>query len=483
MPNSFDVEVLHRLPLADAAVRLLDFALVEDHLDRVFQSHRGRSYEDIIRFPVMTRLLADGLFSQQRSAHQSFQRAKDQGQLDVTMPAVYGKLRRLPVGLSLGLFDECAARLRDVALPVAVQPLRPSLQGFRCLAFDGKKLKHVLRRLKPLRGLKGKVFGGKLLVVQDMASTQAVALEAVLDGEAADNPLVPGAVARVRALPSDKPRLWVGDRAFCEYTTMPLLAERGDTFVIRYQGSCKFHPDPEYPERTGVDRQGRTYVQQRGWLGPKQNVRCRKITVTRSGDQPFSVVTNLEDADQYPADDLLELYRRRWGIETMFQQVVQTFDLRHLIGTTAQATIFQAVLCLLVYNITLTIREVIAQAQAKPAATISTKVLFDDLADELTGLWKLVPVEQVSDILHENNQMNAQQLQTYLSERLAMVWYKRWLKAPTRKQPNERKARAYLCGGHSSVQKIIEGKHHEIPLDNPDAETKPHETKKKMFKA
>jgi hypothetical protein len=478
MCKSFDLEVCRRLPLAHAVVRLLNFAMADDLLDDVFEQYHARSYESTIRFPQLVKLLAEGLFGQQRSAHQTFQRAIDEGEVDASIQAIYGKLRRVPASLSLGLFAASAAQLRSVVPATIAHPLPDSLKEFWGLAFDGKKLKHVLRRLKPLRGLKGNIFGGKLLVVQDMATAQAVAVEAALDGETGDNPLVPGAIARVRSLPCSKPRLWVADRAFCEYKTLPLLAEHSDFFVVRYIASCKFHVDSTVPARTGIDKEGRCYREEWGWLGPKQNVRCRKITVTRPGQAPFAVVTNVEDADRYPADDLLALYRRRWGIETMFQQVVQTFDLRRLIGGTAQATIFQAILCFLVYNVTLTIRDFIAQASAKEASKISTRTLFDDVADELKGMLKLVSVDTILETLKAQPMTDAVSLCAYLEKLLADVWCNRWNKAPTRKQPKERKARAYLCGGHSSVDKILRGMHHEISLTNLPDNIKPQEAKK-----
>jgi len=477
MSSSFDLEALRRLPLAESVMRLLNFGLADDLLDDVFAQHRGRSYKDVICFPEFVHLLADGLFEQKRSGHQIFQRAIDEGQVKVTLQALYGKLRRVPISLSLGLFDAVSARLRMVAPAVIAQPLPASLRSFWALAFDGKKLKHVLHRLKPLRGLKGNVFGGKLLVVQDMATEQAVAIEAVADGETADNPLVPGVVNRVRALGTTRQRLWVADRAFCEYTSLPLLAEHGDHFVVRFSAGCKFHAEAGVPTRSGIDKDGRAYTEEWGWLG-NQAVRCRKITVTRPGQQPFALVTNLEDAVQYPADDLLSLYRRRWGIETMFQQVVQTFDLRHLIGGTPQGTIFQAVLCFLVYNVILTIRDYVAVASGREPAKISTKTLFDDVADELTGLLKLVEVEDIDEMFCANPLQDAAALRQYLQQILANVWCNRWEKAGTRKQPAQRKLRAYLCGGHSSVDKIIRGQHHEISFDNLPDNIKPQEASK-----
>jgi hypothetical protein len=475
MSSSFDFEACRRLPLAEAVLRLLDFTLADRLLDDVFARHRAQSYHGVICFSSLVQLLTEGMFGQQRSAHRTFQRAISEGRIDASLQAVYGKLRRMPISLSLGLFDAATEQLRTVLGAKVARPLPASLQAFWALAFDGKKLKHVLHRLKPLRGLKGNIYGGKLLVVQDMATAQAVAIAAVADGETADNPLVPDVIARVRRLPSDKPRLWLADRAFCEFQTLALLAEAGDAFVVRHNAACKFRPDDNVPTQTGIDREGRSYTQQWGWLGKNREVRCRKITVDRPGQQPFTLVTNLEDAERYPADDLLDLYRRRWGIETMFQQVVQTFDLRHLIGGTPQATIFQAILCFLVYNLTLTIRDFVATTSGQDATKISTTILFDDVADELTSLLKVVDTPQVIELFAERPLLDTDSLRAYLLRLLANVWRKGWTKASTRKQSAERKPRAYLCGGHTSVHKILRGEHQEIPFTTDE---KPYETKK-----
>ena len=470
MEGSFAKEVERRLPLASSVLHLLQFGLGDDILDGVFRKHSGRSYEDAIRFAPMVQLLTEGMFGQQRSAHETFLRAIDEDGVLVgsSIQAFYGKLRRVPIPLSLGLFDEVSSHLRTIQSPVVANPLPKSLESFWTLAFDGKKLKYVLKLLKPLRGLKGNVFGGKLMVAQDMATMQAISMHAVEDGEAGDNPMVINLVGRIRALPTDQPRLWVADRAFSEYTTLPLLGQDGDFFVVRYNARCKFHADPEAQTRNGVDSEGRPFIEQWGWLGAKKQVRCRKITVERKGRSSFSIITNLEDADLYPADDLLSLYRRRWGIETMFQQVCQTFNLGSLISSTPKGTIFQAALCFLVYNVTLMVRDQIAGAADKEPSKISTKKLFDDMADELSAMLTTLSLDEVLEVLREHPTSDAKSVEAHLKSRLSDVWRNRWNKAPTRKQPAERKPRAKLRGGHSSAYKIMRGEHKEILYKKPN---------------
>jgi hypothetical protein len=484
MITSFDLEVARRLPLADAALRLLQHATDDDFLDGVFTRHRGRSFNKAISFPQFVHLVSEALLGHRGSAHQTFRQAQENETLAASVQAAYRKLAKVPLPLSLGFFAEAAERLDTLTPTTAAHPAPKSLADFRLLAFDGKKLKYVTKRLKPLRGLKGSVFGGKLLVVQDLVTQHAVAAQAAADGESADNPLVPEAVARVRALPDPRPRLWVGDRAFCEFKTLNRLATAPDHFVVRFNSACGFHRDSQVKVRTGTDGDGRPYRDEVGWLGQAdhpQRVRVRMITVTRPDADLFVIVTSLEDAQRYLAADLLTLYRRRWGIETMFQQVVQTFDLRHLIGSTPQATVFQAMLCLLLYNITQVIRDYVAHGARKESAKVSLRLLFDDMVRDLTSWVKVVGVYATIEVLRAPSVLTTADLCRHLEQTLATVWTDRWTKAPTRPRAPKSSPHAYICGGHSSVDKILRGAHKEIPFkpksDQSD-DPPPFETKK-----
>lgn len=457
--HSFDREVCRRLPLADAVFRLLDFALADDFLHDVFDRYRGRSYQDTLSFPCLVQLIADALLGQERSAHRHFQRAQDQGTLPTGVEAVYGKLRRVPVPLSQGLLGEATARLRQV-FPDANDPLPASLDAFEVYAFDGKKLKHVAKRLKALWRLNGQVLGGKLLVVQHTVTGLAVAMAAHADGEADERTLVEAALAQVRHTDGGKTRLWIGDRLFCDRKQLRTLQEGGDHYLVRHHARFHFHADPTRPAQTGVDRRGVPYTQEWGWLGAEdqpQRHEVRRITLHRSNAPALAVVTDLLDESSYPAADLLEAYLRRWGIEKLFQRVTEVFDLRHLIGTAPQATIFQASFCLVLSNVIGVVRNYLAEAQERLPETISTALLFEDIAEELTAWHKfLTPVQTLAWL--DGGVETAAQVMAYLRRRLAGVWNARWLKAPTKKRSPARK-REYLKGGHSSVYRIQRGLH------------------------
>jgi hypothetical protein len=465
MPT-FEREVCRRLPLADAVYQLLDFVTADGFLDDVFERYRGRSYEAVLTFPLFFHLIADTLLQRQHSAHQHFRQARQDGSLTTCVEALYGKLRRCPITLSQGLLLETTQQLRPL-FPEVSDPLPDSLDDFEVFAFDGKKTKFIAKKLKALRGLRGQIYGGKLLVVQHLKSGLAVAVQADPDGEAADNGLVAGAVAQVRQVTPGAARLWVGDRLFCDLVQTTTLTQLGDHFLLRYQSKVGFHRDAEQPVRTGVDRRGVPYLEEWGWLGAaddERRRRVRRITLQRVGQEAIVVVSDLLDGDRYPAADLLEVYLRRWGIEVLFQKVTEVFDLRHLIGTTPQATVFQAVFSLVLSNVIQVVQGYVAAGQGRAPATLSAQLLFEAVTDQLTAWCQLVSAEQTRDWLGDVRQ-TVEQLRSYLRERVGGLWDPRWLKAPTTRR--QERATAYLAGGHSSVFRILRGLHKVHPEPKP----------------
>lgn len=186
------------MPLADATLPMLRFVADADFLAAVFDQHRGRSYERPISFAELVHLLADGLVVHGQSAHRTFQQAHAAGHRSGTARAAYDKIARLPVGLSAARLTRVTARLRELLPASAREAVPDSLAAFTPLAFDGKKIKKVARRLRAVRPVRGHVVGGKVLVAEDIRTGLAAALEADPDGEASDLTLLPGLLARAR---------------------------------------------------------------------------------------------------------------------------------------------------------------------------------------------------------------------------------------------------------------------------------------------
>jgi Transposase DDE domain len=284
-----------------------------------------------------------------------------------------------------------------------------------------------------------------------------VAMAAERDGEANDIRLMPRAVPLARARTSG-PRLWVADRQFCDLNQPALLSEAGDHFLLRRSRKLSFAADPDRPARESIDARGLRVIEQWGWIGAvsqgKRRRYVRQIHLIRPGAEDVYLVTDLLDETKYPAADLLEVYLKRWAIERVFQKIVEVFHLEHLIGSSPEATIFQASFCLVLYDLLEVMRGFMAAGQAELAVDdVSMEKLFDDVAKELTALVVLFPSATIAGWFA--GEWSREEATRRLSQLLGGAWKERYRKA-INKKPRPKVKKAKCSGAHTSVQKILD---------------------------
>jgi hypothetical protein len=313
----------------------------------------------------------------------------------------------------------------------------------------------VARRLKHLRGVGGGLLGGRALVATHYETGLVIGMHADEDGDANDVRFVPDLLPLIRAEIAGT-LLFLADSGFCDLQRMEEYTEGGNHFLIRRHPKVGFHPDSQRPRQSGTDSRGRAFFEEWGWVGaanhPKRRY-VRQITLKRPGEADVAIVTDLLDAKRYPAEDLLDHYLQRWGIEQIFQKVTEVFHLQSLIGSTPKATIFQFGFCLLLYNMIQVIRGYVAAHQQRDTETISLENLFGDVHRELTA-WSVLlksglPLDNIS--LAPDLTTLAARLHTLL----ANEWSGRWIKATNKKRrahvpkPHDRT--------HGSVYRILKG--------------------------
>lgn len=452
--TGFSTEVLSRLPLAQATLELAAFVHQDVFLTELFDQHRGNSYEGVISFPHFLGLLRDTLLHHDGSFAAALDHAAPLGQLVASRAAYYGKLRRIPLELSIAYLRESASRLRPLCCPSS-NPLPPSLDRFQIRILDGKKLKRVAKRLLATRGTAGKLFGGKLLVSWDPRAELVDAMAASPDGEVNECRLMPQLLQQFPDSTEECPWLVVADRQFGDKKQPHRLAAKGIHFLFRRNQKTHFHVEPrqvEHAEQRSVDAAGREVIQQWGWLGSgKDRLYVRQITLRRAGEEDILLVTDLLDAETYPAEDLLELYRRRWGIEQVFGQITEVFGLERFIGSSPEATVFQAGFCLLLYNLIGIVKGYVAKAGKCAKQDVSSRKLFEGIQEELVSLCRLVDTDQIEVLLPHNER--AAGLRTRLRRLLSGCWKERYRKAKEKKQRPKRQ-RPRSNGAHTSVFRL-----------------------------
>lgn len=450
-PAEFARQVYDQLPLAQASLALFAHALPEAFLTELFQHHRGRCYQDTVTFPQLVGWLFDALVTHQGSGRQAhLRRQRHDG--DAGNEAFYGKLRRTPPRLSEAFLREATHRLADLFPNVVAHTLPGCFDQLEVLVLDGKSLKKVAKRLVETRGTPGKLLGGKLLVAYRPRDGLVLDMASDRDGETNEAKLVPDLVPRLHAR-EGLVKLFVGDRLFCTLKHFDEFTRKRGHFVTRFAKTLSFEPDPARPSVTTQDGSRRTVVEEWGWVGQTQDRRrrlVRRITVNRGTEEAITVVTDLVESDQYPATDVLALYRCRWSIESTFQRVTEIFALGRFIGSTPEATVFQSSLCFVLANVVQVMQGYVVAKEKTTIDDLSTKQFSKDWRGQLVALRELVDVPTIVSLIP--GELTAEAMVKLLGDLLGRPWKPGWRKTRN-KVPRTRGHAAKQRGAHTSVQR------------------------------
>lgn len=450
--DEFSVEALRRVPVAEGVLSALAVLFSEERMAALYERHRGASYEDELTFGSVVQLMYSAVVEHNAVGSGAFKAARSENRLNVTDQAAYGKIRRIRQSLSNALACESMQPLMEM-FPNSVRTRVPwCFNKYNVFGIDGKKLKDVAKRLKETRGVAGKLLGGKALVALSIHEQLVVAMSSTLDGEANDGPLVPDLLDKLHAW-SPTLNIILADSQFCDLTTPRRILSHGSDFVVRYHPKVHFHVDSSFEAQAGKDHWERSYIEQIGWLGKpnsKTSIRVRRITVKRDDKPDLIIVTSLLDTEKFGAADILELYGLRWTIETAFLHVTQEFDLRHMIGSTAEATLFQFAVTLVIHNVMRLIQAHVSETQKVTPEEISLPKIIRTAKKQMASLTVFVSAEKTANLITAKNPTPAR-----VSKMLGRLWIDDWIKAPKKtrstKTPPPKKS-----GAHTSVYREIQ---------------------------
>ena len=195
----------------------------------------------------------------------------------------------------------------------------------------------------------------------------------------------------------------VGDRAFSSYVHLALLLGRKlhGLFRIHQRQLVSFRHDRrlggKQPRGTVADFAASRLIRKLGrfdqiveyvkpvfcptWLDAETfaalpdtvQVRELRYRISTPGFRvrAITLVATLLDAQVYPSDELAELYRRRWEIETNFGHLKTTMRMDVLRCRSVEGVLKELTMFALVYNLVRTVMLAAAQVQSIPLALIS----------------------------------------------------------------------------------------------------------------
>ena len=175
-------------------------------------------------------------------------------------------------------------------------------------------------------------------------------------------------ITAAKDMPIDPSGSYVFDLGYYDYRWWAELDARGCRIVTRFKKNTPLiEPhDLPVPEGTDVlsDRIGHLPRRQaRNRTNPFQDP-VREVRVATETGKILRLLTNDLDA---PAQEIADLYKRRWAIELFFRWVKQNLKIRHFLGNSENAVRIQIAVALIAYLV-LSLARQTCTAMASPLA-------------------------------------------------------------------------------------------------------------------
>jgi IS4 transposase len=380
-------------PLSVMAQGVMANAMNPQVLDQLFEEIARKQFTNKLLFSTVVDLMSVVVCRIRPSIHAAFQaRAETVG---ATIDAVYDKLDGTETAVSAALVHTVAARLAPVI--EAMGGARPDwLSGYRTRIRDGNHLPGSEHRIKELRAMRAAALPGHALVVLDprlMLATDVVPCE---DGHAQERSLLDQILAKVAAKD-----LWIADRNFCTTGFLFGIAGRGGFFAIRQHASTLHWEFVGKRRARGRIETGRVFEQTiRATNEAGEILILRRITVlldqpTRDGETELHILTNVPTKDAH-ARVIADLYRRRWTIETAFQELEASLNSELNTLGYPKAALFAFCVALVAYNVLSTVKGALRSVHGEEvvADEVSGYYVADEIQMTHRGMMIAIPEDE-----------------------------------------------------------------------------------------
>ena len=184
--------------------------------------------------------------------------------------------------------------------------------------------------------------GAKVHIVYDADAEQPI--------YAAVTPANVNDITAAKAMPIEPGATYVFDLGYYDFGWWAKMDKAGCRIVTRF----KSHTPLSATREQAVAQTGPVLSDRIGLLPARQAASrknpfsdpVREITVRTETGKVLRILSNDLDA---PAQEIADLYKRRWAIELFFRWVKQTLKIRHFLGTSENAVRIQIAVALIAY--------------------------------------------------------------------------------------------------------------------------------------
>lgn len=419
-------------PLSIMVRGTIEHALSSHDLDALFERTADSQYTRELLFSSLVDLMSLVVCGIQPHVQAAFQDQAEQ--LPVTLKCVYEKLQRVEPAVSAELVRFTAGRCGTLIDQLG-GGRQEWLPGYRVKVVDGNHLGASQHRIRETRSRSAAPLPGLSLVLLDPVWGLPIDVLPCENGHAQERSLFAELLQRVEAHD-----LWIADRNFCTADLLTGIADRQGCFVIRHHAGLSLEPldewGPETPTETGWVSERSAWVVRDGQ--PILQVRCVRLRLqerTRDGETEVLLLTNLPVAAA-DAVQVASLYRRRWSVETLFQEL--TCHLGCEVNTLGypRAALFAFCVALVAYAVLAVVKAALRSVHGEEV--VETQVSSYYLALEMTrvygGMMIAIPPEhwQVFRVLDGTGMAR---LLRQLAKQMKLTKYRKQTRKPKKPAP------------------------------------------------
>lgn len=449
-------EILQRFveqrPVPVMIQALLERVLSPGKLDAWFARTAVDQYTRELLFSAVFKLMSAVVFKTHPSINAAY---KEEGEsIGVSIASVYNKLDGLESTTSAALVRDTAREKAAIVEAMGGQ-CAPWLPGYRLKVLDGNCIEATEHRLEVLRETKAGALPGKSLVVYDPLLEMATDVFPCEDGHAQERSLLGQVLPTVR-----ENDVWLMDRNFCVRGFLLGIADRKGYFVCREHKGLAFAILSPW-RKIGSTESGKVYEQRieivddEGEARRYRRVKVRLTKATRDGETDLFILTNLPKS-AINAKLVAAIYRKRWSIETMFQELEA--HLHSEINTLGypKAALFGFCVALVAYNALAVVKAALRtlHGEEKIANDLSGYYLAGNIARTHDGMTVAIP-EREWIVFRTLSIIEFARILLQLASNVNLAKFEKNRRGPKKPPP---KRDRYSNHPHVSTAKLLEGK-------------------------
>ena len=420
-----------------------------ERLERLFEENAVTQYTRTLPFSTVAEVMGEVVFNVSPSIGASLQNRLDS--LPVSTRAFYLKLNGIEPDVAAVLVRDSARQLAPVIRKLGVRT--PLLPPYNVRILDGNHFAATEHRLLETRGETAAPLPGQALAVLDPDLRLAIDVFPCEDGHAQERSLLDQVLPTVRL--ND---LWIADRNFCTLGFLLGIAGRKGRFIIRHHASMPMEKIGRR-KRIGDSETGRVFEQKAKITDPETGrpitVRCITLKLkvaTKDGEREIVMLTNLpkKDAD---AMKVADLYRKRWTVESMFQEMTENLTCEIKTLGYPRAAVFAFCLALMAWNGMSVIHAALRNVHGEETVeqNLSNYYLALEIAQVYNGMMIAIPATEWK-IFQDLKTAKMVSVLKQLAAKVNLKKFQKTTRGPKRPQPK----RKYSGNGqHVATAKLL----------------------------